>query len=146
MKICNMWSKTRIILASILLAVLILSIIGVMHTRDTYTYSIEELESIFNLYSLRANDVYHIPQEILTTSINSNDFISFSTGKTLREDLYKAIGTPHASCGSGLIADVYFTSDRYLIFVYYQYGKISESIRVDLKTNAKEWNFIKQTG
>ena len=142
MKNYNIRSKTYIILIAIFLITIVV-LCGIVNANDTYTYSIEELETILGSYTMYPNDLYHIPEQPLKTQIHSNDFLVFSSNKTLRKEVHETVGTPHANYGSGFVADVYFTSDRYLVLVYYEYGKISQSIRVDPQTKAQEWDFIK---
>lgn len=60
-----------------------------------------------------------IPSDFeIKTEITLDMFRQFEARKTTENEIHETVGMPHASVGFGLIADVYFTSDGYMLAVY----------------------------
>lgn len=83
---------------------------------NSYTYSGSELEAIVDKYYLHHPQV-DLKKTTIKAKFTSKDFSSFVVGETTYKEVVDAVGEPHASAGSGILRDIYLTTDKCIISI-----------------------------
>ena len=108
--------RCKTILISICIGLAVIAVI--LFCRNFRYYSAEAVDKIYDEYGLHLLNQGITPAEAIITHLHSSDFKKCSSDNT-RAEVYDLFGQPHARCGSGLVKDVYFTTDGYLVFIFY---------------------------
>lgn len=106
----------KTILTSICIGLAVIAVI--LFCRNFRYYSAETVHKIFDEYGFYAVSQDDNATGAIITHLHSSDFKKCSSAST-RAEVCDLFGQPHARCGSGLVKDVYFTTDGYLVFILY---------------------------
>ena len=108
--------RQKTILIHICVGLVVIAVI--LFCRNFRYYSAEAVDKIYDEYGLHLLNQGITPAEAIITHLHSSDFKKCSSEST-RAEVLDLFGQPHARCGSGLVKDVYFTTDNCLIFILY---------------------------
>jgi len=108
--------RCKTILISICIGLAVIAVI--LFCRNFRYYSAEIASKIFEECGLHSVSTGSTSPGAIITHLHSSDFKKCSSDST-RAEVYDLFGQPHARCGSGLVKDVYFTTDGYLVFILY---------------------------
>ena len=108
--------RQKTILIHICVGLVVIAVI--LFCRNFRYYSAEVVDKIYDEYGLHLLNQGITPAEAIITHLHSSDFKKCSSEST-RAEVLDLFGQPHARCGSGLVKDVYFTTDNCLIFILY---------------------------
>ena len=122
--------KTLLVIVSI---VVLVSVVAFLLCRNFRYYSAETVNKYFEKYDLYTI-AYDTPIKGLVTCVHSSDFEKCTPGVDSAE-VYARFGEPHARHGSGLVSDVYFTTDGYLIYILYHSNGIQLTDKLKLQSN-----------
>lgn len=86
-------------------------------------YSAKKVSAYYEEYSLyKPNHAYDAPVQAIIARHHS---LSFKNAEGMSvDDVYAKWGNPHACVGSGVVRDIYFTTDGYLISVRYNWDAV----------------------
>lgn len=106
--------RQKTILIHICVGLVVIAVI--LFCRNFRYYSAEAVHKIFDEYGFYAVSQDDNATGAIITHLHSSDFKKCSSEST-RAEVHDLFGQPHARCGSGLVKDVYFTTDNCLIFI-----------------------------
>lgn len=117
----------------IIVSIVVLVFIAALLCRNFRYYSAETVNKYFEKYNLYTI-AYGSPIQGLVTHVHSSDFENCAPGVDSAK-VYARFGQPHARHGSGLVSDVYFTTDGYLIYILYDGNVIQSTEKLTLQNN-----------
>ena len=118
----NLSRKNKMILIHICIGILVVAVI--LFCRNFRYYSAEAVTKIFDQYGFSTASQDNTTEAIVT-HLHSSDFKKCTPGMTYAEMLAQ-FGQPHAYYGSGIVRDIYLTTDGCYISIWYQDDTVNQ--------------------
>lgn len=113
----NLSRRNKTILFHVCVGLVVIAVI--LFCRNFRYYSAETVDKIFDEYGLYTSSLDGNTTEAIITPLHSSDFKKCEPGMT-RAEMIDRFGQPHALYGSGIIRDIYLTTDGCYVSVYCQ--------------------------